>query len=85
MKTIIAFFVAIGLWFVKLYRKFNPYWKEKKPAPVTRTYLPSIAEPVKYAQRMVPQHNNRKNTRGRLIQYINVGEGRQRVIYHSAR
>lgn len=34
---------------------------------------------------IIPMHNNRRNTRGRFVQYINMGEGRQRAIYHSCK
>ena len=33
-------------------------------------------------QRLTPPHNNRKNTRGRFTQYIHMGNGIYRAIYH---
>lgn len=33
----------------------------------------------------VPKHNNRKTHEGRKVQYINMGDGRTRPIYHSAK
>lgn len=30
------------------------------------------------------RHNNRRNTKGRFVQYINIGNGKQRAIYHGA-
>ena len=78
MKKPITFFVMLfsTIW--------NFFFGKKK---VEKVVEEKISTPqVQYSNRpMVPPHNNRRNKRGRLIQYINTGEGRQRAIYHSAK
>ena len=45
--------------------------------------IPAMVEP-KYGHRVVPAHNNRRRTRGRIIQVVNMGTY-ERVIYHDPR
>ena len=63
-------------WFKNLFNKPEPF----------RPFIPAsrIAEPIHYNQRIIPVHNNRKTTRGRRIQYIDMGNNQMRPIYHNA-
>jgi hypothetical protein len=74
MKKIIAFFVSI---WVFLFGK-----KVAEPVKVeSKTLAEKMEEqyPKKYRpHQMIPQHNNRKRTRGRKFQTVPTG----RVIYH---
>jgi hypothetical protein len=74
--------------------KFIPNWlknllsKSKPQDPHhTREYIISndVTHPFSFKvhQKLIPQHNNRKSTRGRRIQYIDIGRS-QRPIYHNA-
>jgi hypothetical protein len=62
-------------WFKSLFNKKEPQHKPFVPAS-------RVIEPIRYNQRVIPKHNNRKSTRGRRIQYIDMG-GYERPIYHS--
>jgi hypothetical protein len=74
MKKFIAFFVMIYNWFISLFKTKEKIKPEKISTPE-----------IKWTNRQeIPPHNNRKITRGRFVQYINVGEGRTRSIYHGA-
>jgi hypothetical protein len=77
MKTIIRFFVTLWKWFISLFKR-EPE-KKVEPQKVSTPEIQWTPNPV------VPNHNNRRNTRGRFVQYVNVGEGRQRAIYHSCK
>jgi len=62
---------------------WNIFFGEKeKPAKAENTSAPMITftnHPI------VAKHNNRKVTDGRFVQYINMGQGRTRAIYHGAK
>jgi len=80
MKKFIAFFVLIYKWFISLFAS-----KKKKK---TLAELYEEAKKRNYSTAcnpQIPSHNNRKVKKGRLVQYINVGFGRKRAIYHSAK
>jgi len=82
MKKIIAFFVFIYNWFISFFKR--------KEVIVEKETLTQKLEKRKEShsprrQRIIPDHNNRKTTKGRFVQYINVGEGRTRPIYHGAK
>ena len=72
MKKIIAFFVNIWIF---LFGKREKVEKEK----VIDKIFHRPSGPT------VPAHNNRKVRKGRYVQYINTGEGRERAIYHSSK
>ena len=76
MKKFIAFFVNI---WVFLFGKKVKETLTKKAEATKKTIAPISSGPS------TPQHNNRKIRKGRFVQYINTGEGRQRAIYHSSK
>jgi hypothetical protein len=61
-----------------LFSKKNPVIETK---PIVKTEQKFV--PEKVSNRIVPNHNNRKRTRGRIIQEIRIGN-HCRYIYHSA-
>ena len=79
MKTIISFFVVIWNWIVRLF-------KSSPKAVVHSKHIPSSEvrkERVRRSGPMIPEHNNRRNTRGRFIRYIQLKNGTTRAIYHT--
>ena len=77
MKKFIAFFVMIWNWIVSLFQN-----KKVVEAP----FKEALKEVQNYVNHpVIPPHNNRKRTRGRYVQYMNVGAGRTRPIYHGAK
>lgn len=80
MKKIIAFFVFIYQWIA--HKLGFRGWKEIEPepavVPVKKYVTPEPTKFVRRARRLVPLHNNRKNTRGRYTQFTPSG----RAIYH---
>ena len=78
MKKIIAFFVLIFTWFISLFTK------KKKKKTLTELYE-ETGRDLTPSNPQTSAHNNRKVKKGRHVQYINVGEGKQRAIYHSAK
>jgi len=83
MKKIIAFFTM-------LFTAFMGLFKSKKPVPIVKEkplVLHDVIEPPKLkdlGRRNYPQHNNRKNTKGRFVQYIEFN-GMTKPIYHGAK
>lgn len=78
MKKIIASIV----WLFTIIFEF--FFKKEKKVIVKpqRTSAPM----VRYSnQPIIPKHNNRKNTDGRYTQYINMEDGSQRPVFHSAK
>jgi len=74
IKLILTFFVNI---WVFLFGK-----KGAEPAEAKRESVPE----VRYGnRRIIPVHNNRRNTRGRFTQYILLKDGGTRPIYHGAK
>ena len=75
MKLIKKLWIRFIAWLKQLFSKKviadEPVIEKKKDKSVV------------YSNPITPIHNNRRNTKGRRTQYINVGEGRQRAIYHS--
>lgn len=80
MKNIIAFFVMIYNWFISLFKKEK---KEKKTLKdlYDENFEKSNSKILNKIQKMIPSHNNRRNTRGRFTQYTPSG----RAIYHGAK
>lgn len=79
MKTIMAFFAAIWAWIVGLFAS-----KKKTETKITTKVIPPDNKPSIFSRRgkYTPPHNNRKSTRGRYTQYIDMGNGQQRAIFH---
>ena len=74
MKKIIAFFVNIWVFLFGKRVKENVI---EKPKPI---FAPRKGGPITAA------HNNRKPTKGRHVQYVNMGpNGVSRAIYHGAK
>lgn len=77
MKNIIAFFVMIYNWFISLFKKESKPVKETLAEKMEK----SNSKILNKIQKMIPSHNNRRNTRGRFTQYTPSG----RAIYHGAK
>ena len=77
MKKFIAFFVFIYKWFISLFKR-----KEKKTTLLEKFEEAHKDVQQRFSHPVTPPHNNRKRTRGRHIQYMPVGEGQFRAIYH---
>jgi hypothetical protein len=72
-------FLKIGNFFISIWNFF--FGKNE----VKETPGESYGQ-VKYTnRRIIPAHNNRKNNRGRLTQYILQSDGSTRAIYHGAK
>jgi len=66
-------------WFINLFKR-----KDKPQQPVTRSYAPEKIKKERMKIGPVKDiHNNRKNTRGRHTQYVDMGDGTKRSIFHS--
>ena len=76
MKKIIAFFMTVYSWFLSLF---------KKKESITFKEIEKKVDALKWSNPQTPDHNNRKVKKGRYVQYINTGYGRQRAIYHSSK
>ena len=64
MKAII---IKFWQWLISLFRKKKPTSKKTYVIP------PDPVEEKRVRRKKVPQHNNRKKTRGRKVQYVNSG------------
>ena len=73
------FFRRIWKWFLSLFKR-KDFGSLKEDTPKKE---PKQAQKILNPE--TPQHNNRRVTKGRFVQYINVGEGRKRAIYHGAK
>jgi hypothetical protein len=78
MKKFFAFFVM-------LYHIIIDWFKNKSKKETLAQKFENAEKAVYSNNPVIPQHNNRKVTRGRFVQYINVGENRTRAIYHGAK
>ena len=82
MKKIIAIFVMFFNWFVGL---FKSTVKEIEPKPeVEHVPVKKVKKEKHIGRRNHSQHNNRKNSKGRHVQYIEVN-GITKPIYHGAK
>jgi len=68
MEKIFKFIRAIWAWFMGLFKN-----KSKTPEQTTAD------NSIKWTNPIVPKHNNR----GKNVQYIPLGNGRFRAIYHN--
>ena len=76
MKKIIAFFVLVYNWFISLFKTKKEVIKEEETS----------ASMIKWQNKAkIPKHNNRKSKKRRFVQYINIGEGKERAIYHTSK
>jgi hypothetical protein len=75
IKSIIAFFVSI---WVFLFGKKDTEPVKVEPKTIEKKIEEANTKIRHRIQRMIPQHNNRKNTRGRYVQHTPSG----RAIYH---
>ena len=80
MKKIIAIFVMFFNWFVGL---FKSTVKEIEPE-VEHVPVKKVKKEKYIGKRKHSQHNNRKNSKGRHVQYIEVN-GVTKPIYHGAK
>jgi hypothetical protein len=77
IKSIIAFFVSI--WVFLFGKKAVKTVNAAPPKKTLEERMEEAGPKPKYRpKRIVPQHNNRKNTRGRYVQFTPSG----RAIYH---
>jgi len=74
MKKLFNLIRTIWRWFMGLFKTKPTVQKESKPDNT-----------IGWTNPTVPAHNNRKNTRGRFTQYISMGNGIFRPIYHGAK
>jgi hypothetical protein len=79
MKTITMLFARLKAWF--MLRVINRLFISKKQNGAQAVSEPVIEQPVNH-YRPIPQHNNRKRTRGRAIQEIVIDSKHSRFIYH---
>jgi len=78
MKTIIAFLITIYKWFISLFNEGKQ--------DLTEIHKEIEREAPKYGNPKKRQHNNRKPTKSRRVQYVNMGSnGVTRAIYHGAK
>jgi hypothetical protein len=78
MKTIIKLIIR----FFILIRNFLFGKKVKESVKLENTSVPMVKI---LNQPVIPKHNNRRITRGRFVQYVNMGEGRTRPIFYGAK
>jgi len=64
-----------------LFSKIKELFQKEQPTKAERNELPT-ASPFKKKGRGAYFHNNRKRTRGRTLQYIQLADGRTKVIRH---
>ena len=83
MKKIIAFLITVYSWFLSLFKKKEEK-KTLKEMALTNPYWHK-GETFATSNPQTPDHNNRKVKKGRHVQYINTGDGRERAIYHSSK
>ena len=77
MKTVKKLWIQFIAWLKQLFSKKNNV--EDVIEPIKKGVIPTYTNPT------VPAHNNRKSKKGRFVQYINVGAGRTRPVYHSSK
>jgi hypothetical protein len=67
---------------IKIWRWFLSFFRSKKQVSEVRPIIEAktkVIEPIR--KRHIPVHNNRKRTRGRVIQEVRM-DGGIRFIYH---
>lgn len=76
------FFVIVWRFIVNLFSS-----KKKIEAPTVSKKIETAKEEARQVFRHpLPQvHNNRKNTRGRFTQHVNLPDGRTKAIQHSVK
>jgi hypothetical protein len=83
MKKIIAFISM-------LFTAFIGFFKSKKPVPIVEEkpfVAPKMIVPPtikSIGRRNYSQHNNRRNTKGRFVQFVEF-DGKTKPIYHGAK
>lgn len=82
MKRFFMFFVIVWRFIVNLFSS-----KKNQTASTVSEKVETAKEEAKRVfRRPLPQvHNNRKNTRGRFTQHVNLPDGRTKAIQHSVK
>jgi len=94
MKKLMLILVRFANWFVSLFvskRVMEPIIKAKETLEEKfkiENEKDSKRDWGGFGKRRLsepPPHNNRKNTRGRHIQHIDIGNNKTKVIFHAAK
>lgn len=80
MKTIIALFKQFFKWLIQLFKRKTISKIVSKSVLVNPSENGPVYRPTGYKARI---HNNRRRTNGRKIQYIDLGNGHTKPIFHT--
>jgi len=77
MKKLIMYIIKFWNWFISLFQK------RQQPEVKAKIEPKPEEEGTPFHENKILRHSNRKNTKGRHTQYISIGNGRYKPIYHT--